>query len=178
MPSKIRRVVTGHDAQGKSIVFDDRVLPEATRVGIWFTGPGPSKNDDDRALEFHPTKLEPPPGGSTLRINEAMPKQGGDSLSFAEKKQQARQRFRSMDAEHCLVDSDRYAGMHRSKTTDYILVLQGELTLILDDGEAVLKAGDVVIQRGTSHAWENRGTALARWYVIMIDAETHPHFRK
>lgn len=61
MPSKIRRVVTGHDALGHSKVIDDRVLPEAARVGIWFTGPGASKNDDDRALEFHPTKLEPPP---------------------------------------------------------------------------------------------------------------------
>lgn len=178
MPSKIRRVVTGHDARGRSRVIDDRVLPEAARVGIWFTGPGPSRNDDSRALDFHPTKLEPPPGGSTLRINEAMPDQGGDSLSFAEKKEKTRERFRAMDAEHCLVESAKHPNMHRSKTTDYILVLQGELTLILDEGETVLKAGDVVIQRGTSHAWVNRGTALARWYVIMVDAEPLPLFAR
>ncbi|MSO65724.1 MAG: cupin domain-containing protein [Alphaproteobacteria bacterium] len=171
MPISVRRVVTGHDAAGRSRVTDDRILPVAARVGVWFTGPGPSRNGDNAAITSHPTKLEPPAGGTTLRIVEAMPEQAGETLSHAEKRLRSRERFRAMDAEHVLVESDKHPNMHRSKTTDYIILLEGELTLILDDGEVVVRPNDIVIQRGTAHAWVNRGWSPARWIVVMVDAE-------
>jgi naringenin degradation protein FdeH len=59
--------------------------------------------------------------------------------------------------------------MHRTQTVDYGIVLDGEVVLVLDDGETVLRAGDVVVQRGTSHRWENRSGATARVAFILID---------
>ena len=61
--------------------------------------------------------------------------------------------------------------MHRTKTIDYGIVLEGEIVLILSDSEVVLKAGDVVVQRGTDHAWENRSARPAKMAFILIDAE-------
>jgi mannose-6-phosphate isomerase-like protein (cupin superfamily) len=60
--------------------------------------------------------------------------------------------------------------MHRTRTLDYVVVIEGELTLILDDSEVTLKPGDVVVQRGTDHAWENRADAIARAAFFHIDA--------
>ncbi|MBM3504936.1 MAG: cupin domain-containing protein [Alphaproteobacteria bacterium] len=171
MPIDVRRVVTGHDAKGQACVIEDSRLPVSGRVGVWFTGPGLSRNDDTQAVTFHPTKLEPPPGGTTFRIVEAAPQTKGDTLSFAEKREKQRERFRSMGAEHVLVESSRHPNMHRSKTTDYMYLLEGELTLILDTEEVALKANDIVIQRGTAHAWVNRGAKTARWVMVMVDAE-------
>ena len=176
MPIEVRRVVTGQDKDGRSVVIDDRRLPVSGRVGVWFTGPGPSRNDSDESVTFHPTKLEPPPGGTTVRIVEAAPAEARPPpTSFAERRQRSRERFRSMDAEHVLVDSDKHPSMHRSRTTDYLYLLEGELTLILDDEEVILRPNDIVIQRGTTHAWVNRGKTVARWILIMVDAERLPN---
>lgn len=59
--------------------------------------------------------------------------------------------------------------MHRTQTVDYGIVLDGEVVLVLEDSETVLRAGDVVVQRGTSHRWENRSEATARVAFILID---------
>jgi quercetin dioxygenase-like cupin family protein len=69
-----------------------------------------------------------------------------------------------------LRDGGKRTPMHRTRTLDYVIVIEGELTLILDDSEVTLAAGDVVVQRGTDHAWENRSTALARAAFFHIDA--------
>ncbi|MGO9930770.1 MAG: cupin domain-containing protein [Steroidobacteraceae bacterium] len=60
--------------------------------------------------------------------------------------------------------------MHRTRTLDYVVVIEGELVLILDDSEVTLKQGDVVVQRGTDHAWENRSGTIARAAFFHIDA--------
>src|SRR6266403_1709347 len=67
--------------------------------------------------------------------------------------------------------SDRHALMHRTSTIDYGIVLEGEITLILDEDETVVKAGDIVIQRGTNHAWANRGTTNCRIAFILVDGQ-------
>jgi uncharacterized cupin superfamily protein len=59
--------------------------------------------------------------------------------------------------------------MHRTQTVDYGIVLDGEVVLVLEDSETVLRAGDVVVQRGTSHRWENRSATPARVAFILID---------
>lgn len=61
--------------------------------------------------------------------------------------------------------------MHRTKTIDYMVVIEGEIVLLLDEDEVVLKPGDVVVQRGTDHAWENRGSVMARLAFFHVDAE-------
>jgi mannose-6-phosphate isomerase-like protein (cupin superfamily) len=69
-----------------------------------------------------------------------------------------------------LKDGGRRTPMHRTRTLDYVVVIEGELVLILDDREVTLKAGDVVVQRGTDHAWENRSDTPARAAFFHIDA--------
>jgi len=68
-------------------------------------------------------------------------------------------------------DGGKRTVMHRTKTLDYVVVIEGELVLLLDDSEVVLKAGDVVVQRGTNHAWENRSDRIARAAFFHIDAQ-------
>jgi uncharacterized cupin superfamily protein len=64
--------------------------------------------------------------------------------------------------------------MHRTQTVDYAVVLEGEITMLLDDSEVHLKAGDVVIQRGTNHAWSNRSGRPVRMLYILMDARFDP----
>jgi uncharacterized cupin superfamily protein len=64
--------------------------------------------------------------------------------------------------------------MHRTQTVDYGIVLDGEVVLVLDDSETVLRAGDVVVQRGTNHRWENRSGTTARVAFILIDGAFTP----
>ena len=68
-------------------------------------------------------------------------------------------------------DKPRHPGMHRTRTIDYALILSGEIDMMLDDSEVHLKAGDVVVQRGTNHAWVNRGDQPCRVAFILIDGK-------
>jgi len=61
--------------------------------------------------------------------------------------------------------------MHRTETIDYVIVMQGELDMEMDDSTVKLKAGDVMVQRGTNHAWVNRGKEVARAAFVLIDAK-------
>jgi uncharacterized cupin superfamily protein len=64
--------------------------------------------------------------------------------------------------------------MHRTETIDYAVVLEGEITLVLDDEDVVLKAGDVVIQRGNNHSWSNRSDKMCRMLYVLIDGRFDP----
>nr|WP_272917510.1 cupin domain-containing protein [Nocardioides flavescens] len=61
--------------------------------------------------------------------------------------------------------------VHRTASVDYGIVLEGEITLVLDDSEVTARAGDVVVQRGTDHAWANRGDVVARVVFVLVDGE-------
>lgn len=76
-----------------------------------------------------------------------------------------------MGAAHARVDTTRSPVMHKTKTVDYIILLSGEITMLLDEGEVDLKPFDTVIQRGTNHAWINRGSEPALFAAILIHAE-------
>ncbi len=145
MPSIPRRVVTGHDASGRSVFASDEPVPaaHATPGGtlfyeLWATDAVPAPVDAaSSAPAAGPVSVTPAPNGTKLRVNEIPP--GAASP------------------------------MHRTRTVDYGIVLDGEVVLVLDDGETVLRAGDVVVQRGTNHRWENRSGAAARMAFILID---------
>jgi hypothetical protein len=68
---------------------------------------------------------------------------------------------------------NKHPGMHRTATVDYALILQGEVVAVLDTEETTLRSGDVLIQRGTHHAWANRSDAVARIAFVLIDAADH-----
>jgi quercetin dioxygenase-like cupin family protein len=93
------------------------------------------------------------------------------ALSLPELEAQSAARFAAMGASHCRVDTSRHPSMHTTRTVDYVIVLSGRITLLLDKGEVELKPFDVVVQRGTNHGWVNRGTEPAAMAAILIDAK-------
>jgi hypothetical protein len=152
-----RRIVTGHDSNGKSILLaDGHPLHELkiTERGvvyfeIWKTNAAPAPIP---ATEAEPTdgpiELPPKANGTVIRIVDFLP-------GYSQK-------------------AGRQPFMHRTETVDYGIVLEGEIFLLLDDSETHLKAGDLVVQRGTDHAWENRSDELARMAFVLIDGAFTP----
>jgi mannose-6-phosphate isomerase-like protein (cupin superfamily) len=154
MTESIRRVVTGHDAQGKSIVLSDGPPPQyhsmlgpsigADFFEIWNVAtavpiltPTEPREPNEREFTIMPTS------GHLLRIIEIYPLSEGGERTV----------------------------MHRTKTLDYVVVIEGEVVLWLDDSEVSLRKGNVVVQRGTDHAWENRSDKRAVIAFFHIDAE-------
>lgn len=146
MTLQVRRVVTGHDADGKAIaIIDDIVTGEPRRPGadaslIWTSMGWPNNNDgseDEGKREGVATTL---PGGTVFRILSLEP---GNAPR-----------------------------MHRTDSLDYSVVLSGEIDMDLDDGVTVhCKAGDVIVQRGTVHNWANRGTETCVLVFVLMDAK-------
>jgi len=169
----IRRVVTGHDAQGRAVVVMDgpaaRVLHRPTRPGValtdlWATSDPPSTRVDGDPVD-RPVVLHPPRGGTVFRLVQFDPEDpealtGADGVAA----------FADMGAAGAVVASARHPYMHRTDTVDYAVVLAGSITMVLDDEDVELSAGDVVIQNGTSHAWANRGEAPCLIAFVLIDA--------
>ena len=180
MLKQVRRIVTGHNAAGKSVVlFDgvaDSILENPTRPGrgltnLWVTAstPAPNAGGDDAAKR--PVLLEPPANGSVFRFFQIMPEESPDDVDPAEQERRAAAGFAAMGAAHARVDTGRHPSMHKTDTVDYIILLSGRITMLLDEGEVDLEPMDVVVQRGTNHGWVNRGTEPAVLAGILIDAE-------
>ena len=152
-----RRVVTGHDAAGKSVFLSDGLVPVVRHLAgegvgfyeIWNTGAMPAPVAADEAEPTQRDLTVPPsPNGTKIRINEFFPGH----------------------LDHRSLQSP----IHRTESIDYGIVLEGEVVLVLDDTETVLHAGDVVVQRGTSHAWANRSDKIARMAFILVDGAFTP----
>jgi len=108
----------------------------------------------------------PPKNGTVIRVIDIPP----EDPDPAERERQARAVFVAMfpDAAHEATHA-RHPGMHRTATIDYAILIQGELVAIMEEGEATMRAGDILIQRGTMHAWANRSSTIARIAFILID---------
>ena len=176
MALQIRRIVSGHNAQGKSIfIMDGDVsIPAARRnsagtsvVELWQTDCTPADNTGDRDPTDHPYRLPPPANGSVFRVVEYPP----DKERFAAL--QAQQWSADAKSQGYQRDSGnaRHAGFHKTNTIDYAIVLDGEIYALMDEGEKLMKTGDVLIQRGTSHAWSVRTDEPAYVAFVLIDAE-------
>jgi hypothetical protein len=176
MPSKVRRIVTGHDGSGRSIVQEDGPPARVVTLGgdgattfheIWNTRSTPATVDRASGEPAEPgIALLPPAGGTRIRILDIPPDDG--SLA-ALPRDAVRALFEAIGAGHTLPEDSPHPLMHRTETIDYAIVLEGEVVLILDDSETIVRAGNVVIQRGTSHAWANRSASNARIAFILID---------
>jgi quercetin dioxygenase-like cupin family protein len=170
----IRRIVTGHDSSGRSrVLFDSRLEPAVelpSDVALWITDTTPASTQGDEDPARRPNRLEPPAGGSVFRFVEFPPLAALAHLSAAQVEAFMTGLFAQLGATHTRTDRGRSPGMHRTGTVDYVVLLSGEVTLLLDEGEVTLRPFDVVVQRGTSHAWENRGQGPALLAVAMIDA--------
>lgn len=179
----VRRVVTGHDAAGKAIVLADGEPPVVIRSPvqpglafheIWNTAamPMPIAAGYDEPTEKH-AGTAPPKGGTVIRFVD-LPPEGPDGPKFD--KEQSRALFSVVGLAE---NADRHKPgrhplMHRTESIDYGIVLSGEIVLLLDDSEVHLKAGDVVVQRGTVHAWTNRTNEICRMAFILTDGAFEP----
>ena len=173
----IRRVLTGNDAEGQSAIIEDGPSPAvrvvALRPGyritnLWRTGTAPAPVAAPDSITEHVGVL-PPSGGTVLRIID-FPPEPQDPQTL---KNMLEATFGSMfrDAQHA-PRPGQHPGMHRTATVDYALMLVGELVAIMDKGETILRAGDVLIQRGTHHAWANRSGKPARIAFMLIDGQS------
>jgi mannose-6-phosphate isomerase-like protein (cupin superfamily) len=176
MPKLIRRVVTGHDGAGRSIFIADGPTPHVfSRTGgsaivheLWETArmPADNRGDEDAIRRGH--RLAPPKNGTVFRVIEYPP----DTERLAAI---AREEMLPDDGSGRAAASDRsnprHPGFHKTATVDYAIVLSGEVVAMMDEGEVLLRTGDVLIQRGTNHAWSNRTNEMAVVAFVLIDAE-------
>ena len=179
MSNPVRRVVTGHDDGGKAVVVFDGAAPNVRdRPGgivstlLWVTDetPADSSGRADRAARS--IGVPPPPRGSIFRIVDFPPV--GDEIKAIANVDYVR----SMGIESPTGAPARHRYTHRTKSVDYAIVLAGEVDMLLDDSQVHLKAGDVMIQQGTNHAWVNNGTQPCRIAFILIDAEEPPVLKR
>ena len=170
----VRRVVTAIDADGRSFIAEEGPGPAAVTLpgspyrndNLWRTAAAPSAVEAPDDIAAHRGVL-PPAGGSVLRAIDFPPMAG----SREEQAALAATVFATLypDATHH-AGSERSASMHTTDTIDYAIVVSGEIWAVTDRGEMLLKAGDILIQRGTAHGWENRSDAIARVVFVLIDA--------
>ena len=181
--STIRRVVTGHDEKGRAIVLSDGPAPfvhvnKAERdwysVDIWRTHEMPAQVVPKAAEPTEgPRRQMPTNNGTVLRINSFPPESEtvrnmtpADSLRVFEGLGNPKAATHGKGGRHPM--------MHRTESIDYALILSGEITMLLDDEEVLLKAGDVVVQCGTNHAWSNRSNAPCVVAFVLIDGKFAP----
>jgi quercetin dioxygenase-like cupin family protein len=183
MQGRIRRVITGHDAQGKAIVVSDAPAPAVrtnplrpghVSTDLWKTGATPVVlKADMEDPTGGPKQIHPLPGGTVFRISELAPEP--EAVRNLDP-QRAREVFKAMGNEAAATfgRGGRHPMMHRTETIDYAVVLEGRVTLVLDDEDVELEAGDVVIQCGTNHAWSNRSDKPCRMLYVLIDGTFDP----
>ncbi|HET9947818.1 MAG TPA: cupin domain-containing protein [Longimicrobiales bacterium] len=170
MAAPLRRIVTGHDARGRSVVVRDGAPRALGRFfEMWATEGAPAGYGSEDEVEGRWVRLEPPERGTIFRLFRVDPED--PRIPREELERRAERDFSSIDAGHCLRDTTRHPTMHETRTVDYIILLQGRVTLVLEEDEVDLEPFDVVIQRGTNHAWVNRGPEPALLAAILIDAE-------
>jgi hypothetical protein len=169
MISLSRRIVTGMDERGRSYaIIDDAPQQRGITADIWRSdSPTPDSTGADKIQPR--MRLEPPAGGSVFRFFLVPPEEGDQPISDVKREELYSTYFESMDAAHARPNISRHPGMHQTATIDYVVVLSGRVTLLLDDDELELAPFDVVVQRGTNHAWINRGEGMALLMAVLID---------
>ncbi|WP_445632709.1 Cupin [Nostoc sp. DSM 114161] len=175
-----RRVVTGHDQDGRAIILSDAPPNRVQQVGgpggptffeVWNTREIPVAIDRQSGEPAESgLVLAPPKGGTRIRVMDFPPE--GDAIR-ALTTAEAAEKFSEMGgAEAARSSTDApHPLMHRTQTLDYAIVLEGELTLVVDRGETTVRAGDIIIQRGTNHAWANRSDKNCRVAFVLIDGQ-------
>ena len=181
---RVRRIVTGHDEQGRSIVTHDGDAPSVhsnpKRVGyvltqLWATDatPAPVGFDNSDPTE-RPLRLEPPPSGSVVRIITFGPEGEWIEGLGADGAKQAWGVLGQGGASTNTGGQAKHPFMHRTQSVDYALILAGEITLVLDQEEVLMKTGDFLVERGTNHAWANRSGQPCKILFVLIDGRFDP----
>lgn len=174
MATTFRRVVTGHDENGRAVCISDDVSsdilqrpnrPGVTLTNFWQCATTPAEYDGAEETLGGPFILHPPKGGSVFRVVEFEPEDPEVMKTL-----DGKAAFAEMGASDAIVENARHPFMHRTNSVDYAVILSGEITMLLDDSDVHLKTGDVVVQRGTNHAWSNRGKEACLIAFVLVDA--------
>jgi hypothetical protein len=174
----IRRIVCGINSAGKSVVLEDgpppavrpSLRPGFQSANIWATFGSPAPLfDPDRSKEV---KGLMPPGHGTVFKYLDIPPDAPDAVApgsayRAHEIERAKGTTEPGLSRH--PDSPRHPGMHETDTIDYAIVLSGEIYAVMDEGETLMRAGDVLIQNATNHAWSNRSKDICRILFVLVD---------
>jgi mannose-6-phosphate isomerase-like protein (cupin superfamily) len=172
---RVRRVLTGHDAEDRSTFIADGEAPNYKEMtgfsglfltDLWETGGAPASNAGDKDAAARPVRLEPPKSGTILRIVEFPPDSAWRGAT------DGRAGFKAIGAAHAPDKRSSDAMMHKTDTVDYIIVLKGEIHAIMETGEKLLRAGDILVQRGTNHSWSVRGTEPCIVAAVLVSAKS------
>ena len=171
----MRRIITGHNQEGKSVITIDG--PPARSIGedvgglfeIWNTDGNLIDTTDSIDRADTDIVLSPPENGSKFRYFQINPTPEGVPMEMMQ--EIAADAFEKIGAAHHRVDTSKHPAMHKTDTIDYIILLKGDVTLILDEEEVTLEPHDVVVQRGTNHAWVNNGDEPALLIAVLIDSD-------
>ncbi len=172
---RIRRVVTATDEHGKSYFLFDGLAENYKEMAgmdglyltdLWETTGPLARNDGARDAAARAVHLEPPEGGTILRIVEFPPDKSWRG------KRDTSEAFASIAAGHAPVAGHDDPMMHITSTVDYIIVLKGEIYAVMDKGETLLKAGDILVQRGTNHSWHNRSDEPCIIAAVLVSAKS------
>ena len=178
-----RRIVTGHDEQRRSMVSEDRAAPSVhtnpKRVGycltqLWMTDQMPAFVGNEADPTSRPLKLEPSKNGTVVRIVEFGPE--GEWLQKIDA-DATRVAWGAIGTDSASTNRDgkaKHPFMHRTQSVDYCYVIEGEITLVLDNEEVLMRQGDFAVERGTNHAWANRSGKPCKMLFVLIDGQFDP----
>ena len=172
----VRRILTEDDAQGRSRISEDAPAtavrtvedrPGYRSVNVWRTEGMPLPIAAPDTIEDH-VGILPPTNGTILRVIDFPP----EPKDAAEAKRRIQATFGTIfsDAAHDKREG-AHPGMHRTETIDYAIILEGEIWAVMDEAETLMKTGDVMVQRGTNHAWANRSDRTARICFVLMDGK-------
>jgi mannose-6-phosphate isomerase-like protein (cupin superfamily) len=174
MIQRVRRVVTGHDAEGRSAIIADGAatnvkeiasFPGLALTDLWETAGAPASNAGSADAANRPVHLEPPKNGTLFRVVEFPPD------SNRPKSADSGEGFKSIGAGHVQDHASSDPMMHKTATVDYAVVIKGEIYAVMEKGETLLRAGDVLVQRGTNHSWSVRGKEPCLVAFILVSAQ-------
>jgi mannose-6-phosphate isomerase-like protein (cupin superfamily) len=171
---RVRRVITGHDADGASVFIEDGLAPNVKEMAsmpglaltdLWETTGAPASNAGAKDAAGRPVRLEPPKSGTILRIVEFPPDAAWRGAA------DGKEAFKSIGAGHAKDKGSSDPMMHKTSTVDYIIVLKGEIYAIMEKGETLLRPGDILVQRGTNHSWSVRGDEPCIIAAVLVNAK-------
>lgn len=161
----VRRIVTGTNAQGKSVIESDGPTPNAfwqpgrpAAHVLWATGearaPGSDPAPAGHQFPFHSR------GGSLLRVADFAPDSFYNQAELLKFLDESGVRDNA---------KPRHFWFHKTESLDYAIVLEGEIYAMMDEGEVLMRAGDVLVQRATNHSWSNRSDKPCRMAFVLLD---------